>query len=190
MEHTLINIVYFALLNLVIVLPGYVFLKKKMVLLSWAMLLLVVLLICFIFKDESPIIKMLAIIATTFSGMKVIAATVSYSKKRPALTFTQWFVFAVGWVGMQAHPFENLGGKPIPGSWQMIRFGISRVFGGALLILIAHLMVRAHLNHTLTHISVSILLLVGFSLILHFGLLSISAGTWRLSGVNTYYLFR
>jgi D-alanyl-lipoteichoic acid acyltransferase DltB (MBOAT superfamily) len=34
------------------------------------------------------------------------------------------------------------------------------------------------------------MLLVCLSLILHFGLLSISAGLWRLFGVNTYFLFK
>jgi hypothetical protein len=37
---------------------------------------------------------------------------------------------------------------------------------------------------------VSAVLLIAFSLILHFGILSISAGMWRYSGVNTYFLFR
>ena len=36
----------------------------------------------------------------------------------------------------------------------------------------------------------TVFLLVGYSLILHFGILSISAGIWRLFGVKTYLLFK
>nr|WP_237488251.1 MBOAT family protein [Hufsiella ginkgonis] len=31
--------------------------------------------------------------------------------------------------------------------------------------------------------------MISYSLVLHFGILSISAGVWRLRGVNTWYLF-
>jgi len=72
----------------------------------------------------------------------------------------------------------------------MIRFGISRIVVGAILILLAHWLVALHLDGILTHIIVSVILLIGFSLILHFGLLGVSAGMWRLSGANTYVLFR
>jgi alginate O-acetyltransferase complex protein AlgI len=59
-----------------------------------------------------------------------------------------------------------------------------------LLIALAHKAILLPVSHGLIYILVSAILLVGFSLILHFGLLGISAGMWRLSGVNTYVLFR
>src|SRR3978361_1743702 len=92
----------------------------------------------FIFLNEHPILKMLAIIATTFSAMKVIAVTEGYKHKPLALTFKQWLTYAIGWVGMRAQPFETLGEKALHGAWPMVRFGISRIIAGALLILLAH----------------------------------------------------
>lgn len=188
--HTYLHLFYFAGINLLIVILGYLFIKKKLIILSWLMLASTVLAVHLIFLHEHAILRMLAIIATTFTAMKVIAVTESYLNKPLTITFKQWFIFATAWAGMRAEPFEQLGGKPIPQAWPMIWFGLSRVIAGGLLILLAHGLVALHLNPDLTYVLVSAVLLVGFSLILHFGLLSISAGMWRLSGVNTYYLFR
>jgi hypothetical protein len=181
---------YFIAINLAIILLGYVFIKNKMLLSGWLMLMISIAIICIIFWHQSPIIKMLAIIATTFTGMKVVAVAEGYKGKKLGLTFKQWVIFASGWAGMRAQPFETLGQSALPNAWPMIRFGISRVIAGLLLILFAHWLVSLPLNHHLNYILISSVLLVGFSLILHFGLLSISAGMWRLSGANTYYLFR
>ena len=190
MGTTLTHLLYFALINLAIVLLGYVFVKEKMIVQSWLLLMLSIVIIHLIFLHEHPIIRMLALIATTFTAMKVIAVAESYKNKTLSLKFKPWFVFATGWAGMRAEPFETLGGKPLPNAWPMIRFGISRVIAGGLLILLAHWIVSLALDRTLTYVLVSLILLVGFSLILHFGLLGINAGAWRLSGVNTYLLFR
>jgi hypothetical protein len=184
------NLVYFSLINLAMILVGYLFLKYKWVLAGWLMLVASILIIHLLFLREHPIMRMLAIIATTFTGMKVISVTGGYQNKSLTLSFKQWVVYAVGWVGMRAQPFETLGDKPLNNAWPMVRFGISRIIAGALLILLAHWIVSMHLNSNFTYITISVTLLVGFSLILHFGLLSISAGMWRLSGVNTYYLFK
>lgn len=190
MQTILIHIMYFALINLLMVLTGYLILKKQLIALSWLMLILGVAIVNLIFATYHPILRMLAIIATTFTGMKVIAVTESYRGKPLTLTFKQWAVYAIGWMGMRAQPFETLGQPALSGAWPMIRFGISRVVAGGGLIALAHLLMQLNLNADLIHVLVSLLLLVGFSLMLHFGLLSISAGSWRLSGVNTYLLFR
>lgn len=148
------------------------------------------LIIHFIFLHEHPVIRMLGLIVTTFTCMKVIAAANDYKDKPLGLTFIQWSAFAIGWMGMRAQPFEKLGSAPLPNAWPMIKFGISRFIAGLVLIVTAHQVALLHLGPALNYITVTALLLIGFSLILHFGLLSISAGMWRLSGVNTYYLFK
>ncbi|WP_462264478.1 MBOAT family protein [Mucilaginibacter sp.] len=182
-------LLYFLLLNAVIIIAGYIVIKNTRLTSAWVMLVFSVAVIGFVFRQIQPVIKMLAIIATTFTAMKVVTATESYKGKTFALTFKQWLVFAAGWAGMRAQPFETLGAAAIPGARGMIRFGISRLLAGALLIGLAHLLVKQPINPTFLYIAVSALLLVAFSLILHFGLLSISAGSWRLWGVHTYYLF-
>jgi len=179
----------FLVLNVVIVIAGYIIVKKTQLLLAWFLLALGVGMIWFTFRQIHPIAKMLAIIATTFSAMKVITTTETYKGKPLTLTFKQWLAFTTGWAGMRAQPFETLGSVAVTGAWAMIRFGISRLLAGALLIGFAHLLVRQSLNLTFVYIAVSALLLVAFSLILHFGLLSISAGTLRLRGIHAYYLF-
>jgi hypothetical protein len=190
MELLLFHIFYFACINLVVLLLGYVFVKRKMVFAGWMLMIVSILGVYFIFLHDHPIIRMLSIIATTFSGMKVIAVTESYKRKPLTLTFKQWFIFAGGWAGMRAEPFEKLGGAPVPGGWPMVRMGITRVLAGLLLIFIGHKLLLLNLDKELAYILVSACLLVGLSLILHFGMLSISAGIWRFSGVNTYLLFR
>jgi alginate O-acetyltransferase complex protein AlgI len=124
---------------------------------------------------------MLALIASTFTAMKVVAVAKSYQHKNLTLSFTQWAVFAAGWMGMRAEPFETLGGKPLPGAWPMIRFGVSRVIAGLLLIALTHGVVSIHLNKELTFILVSAILLVGFSLLLHFGDYAVSILTYYLN---------
>lgn len=183
-------LICFGLLNLAIVFLGYVLIRQKAVLLSWIMLAVAITTIHLIFLHQGPILRMLAIIATTFTGMKVIAVAQGYKHKMLTLKFTQWLAFAIGWAGMRAQPFETLGQKPLPNAWPMIRFGISRILLGFALIALAHGVVLLPLDQFLTYIILSAMLLVGLSLILHFGMLSISAGMWRLSGVNTYLLFR
>jgi alginate O-acetyltransferase complex protein AlgI len=190
METLLLPIFYFALTNLIIVLLGYLFVKYKIIWQSWILMVVSILIVHLIFLHQQSIIRMLAIIATTFTAMKVIAVAESYKAKKLSLQFKQWLVFATGWAGMRAEPFESLGQPPLPNAWQMIRFGISRVIAGLALILLAHQMVVLQVNYQVMYIVVTALLLIGLSLILHFGLLSISAGTWRLKGVNTYYLFK
>jgi alginate O-acetyltransferase complex protein AlgI len=133
---------------------------------------------------------MLAIIATTFTGMKVIAVAEAYKGQKLTLSFKQWTVFATGWAGMRAQPFETLGAVALPGARPMIMFGLSRIAIGSALTLLAHILIKLPISPNLTYMIISPILLIGFSLILHFGLLGISAGMWRLSGVNAYVLFR
>jgi hypothetical protein len=186
----LVYLVYFGLINITLILLGYWLLKKRRILVAWIILIVSIAGIDLIFIHEHPIIKMLAIIATTFTAMKPVAAIMSYADKPPVLTLRQWMAFAGGWAGMRPQPFETLGNKPLPGAWPMILFGISRVIAGLLIVLLSHFLVKLPIAAYIRYMFVSGVLLVGFSLILHFGLLSIGAGMWRLSGVSSYYLFR
>jgi hypothetical protein len=190
MELLLLHIFYFICINLLVLLLGYILVKRKMVFAGWLLMVAAILSVYFIFLHHHPVIRMLSIIATTFSGMKVIAVTESYKRKPLTLTFKQWFIFAGGWAGMRAEPFEKLGSAPVPGGWPMVRMGISRILAGLLLIFLGHEILLLPYKPEVIYMVVSVVLLIGLSLILHFGMLSISAGMWRFSGVNTYLLFR
>ncbi|WP_448698681.1 MBOAT family protein [Mucilaginibacter sp. AW1-3] len=190
MPGLLLHIVCFALINLLLILLGYSIVKRGMIWLSWLLLVLSVTTADLIFINEIPVWRMLAIIATTFTAMKLIAVAEAYKGKRLGLSFKQWAIFASSWAGMRAEPFESLGGPALPNALPMVKFGISRIVIGLVLIAAAHGVVALHLPSITNYILVSGLLLVGLSLILHFGLLSISAGMWRRHGANTYLLFR
>ncbi|WCT11763.1 MBOAT family protein [Mucilaginibacter jinjuensis] len=185
----LFHLFYFACINLLVLLLGYLIIKKRLIAASWFMFVFAILTVHLLFMHDHPIIRMLAIIATTFTAMKVIAVAESYKHQKLNLSFKQWLAFAGGWAGMRAQPFETLGQAALPNAWPLVWQGVSRVIAGALFILLAHLLL--HFSHsTATIILVSAILLIGLSLILHFGMLSISAGMWRFSGANTYLLFR
>lgn len=186
----IIHIIYFSLINIAMVLSGYLILKKQLLITAWLIMILTILGVNLIFIHEHPIIRMLVIIATTFTAMKPIAAIESYGGKQITLSFIQWAAFAGGWAGMRPQPFETLGAKALPDAWRKILFGLSRIIAGLLLIALAHLLSTLLIANEIKHVLISAILLVAFSLILHFGLLSIGAGMWRFSGVNTYYLFR
>jgi alginate O-acetyltransferase complex protein AlgI len=179
-----------ASINLIIIFWGFLIIKQKMILISWLLFVCSIILVHFLVRSELPVIRMLALIGTTFTGMKVIAVAESYKLKSLTLSFKQWLSFAIGWVGMRAQPFEALGNKQLPNAWSLIRFGFSRILFGVLLLVLAHKVVMLPVDTHVTFVLVSVILLVGLSFILHFGLLSISAGTWRLVGVNTNLLFR
>ncbi|RFZ84752.1 hypothetical protein DYU05_03865 [Mucilaginibacter terrenus] len=187
---TITHVSCFAVINLLVILVGYSLIRAKAILLNWTILISTIAVVSYLFIQEGAILRMLAIIATTFTGMKVIAVTEGYRNKNLTLTFKQWCVYAIGWVGMRAEPFETLGAKPLPCARSMINTGISRVVAGAALILLARYVEHRYHSDEFTYLAVTALLLVGFSLVLHFGFLAISAGMWRFSGVNTYLLFR
>jgi len=186
----ILHLAYFIVLNLAVVLIGYWFVRNTMIWQSWALMILSIYIVHIVFLGEHAIIRMLALIATTFTAMKVIAAAESYKGKPKRLSFWKWAVFAIGWAGMRAQPFETLGDKALPDAWPKIKYGISRVLAGAVLILLAHQLARLSFDPYVLYLLITAILLLAFSLILHFGLLSISAGMWRLSGVSTYYLFK
>ena len=58
------------------------------------------------------------------------------------------------------------------------------------MLFLAHQVAAFDFNSDLHFLVVTALLLIAFSLILHFGLLSIAGGWWRLLGVRTYLLFK
>ncbi|WP_316818342.1 membrane bound O-acyl transferase family-domain-containing protein [Pedobacter nyackensis] len=122
--------------------------------------------------------------------MKVIVTIQSYNQEKYELNLIQWLLFCFGWAGMQPRLFASYGGKSLENAWMMICFGIKRIGVGLMLIFLVHQVLLLEIDPKLIDFFSSVILLVAFSLILHFGLLSISAGIWRFSGVNASYLFR
>jgi len=190
MKTLLTQLTYWGAVNLAVVFIGFFFQKKKAVLLSWITFVLSLAIVYLIFFDANPVVRMLTLISTTFNCMKVIAATEEYKKRPSNLNLKQWMLFACCWAGMRAQPFENISNEPLPYAWKMIWFGISRFIVGVTLVCSAHYVLLLPLSIFITYVSISAILLIGLSLILHFGMLNISAGVLRLKGIAAYPLFR
>lgn len=177
------------MLNLAVVLTGYMLIRRNWIMLSWLLLIVSIFLAFMMVDSLHPAVRMLGLIVTTFTAMKVIAVTATYFGKPLLLTFKQWLTFAVGWAGMRAQPFEKLGNTKAAGAGKMMLFGFSRIVFGSVFIVIAQFLHDSLPQSLVSDLGCNALLLIGCSLILHFGLLGISAGVWRLRGVPTLLLF-
>lgn len=150
---------------------------------SWTAAILATVTTVVITGHVSSLTSMLCIVAILLISMKVIVFNETYRGK-PGLTFAQWTAFALGWFGMRPRLFESLPGDPIPAS-KIFRKGVIGVVAG---IIVLHISILLELT-VFDWIS-DALILVGLSLVLHFGLLNIWTAGWRLAGVNVEELFR
>jgi len=169
---------------------GYLLIRSRLAFLAWFALLFLLMLTVGLFFKATPILKMLALIAVTLIAMKTIVAAISYKRTTFKLRFIPWIAFSTGWVGMRAQSFESLGGSALPGARKLQLTGLTRVLLGAAFIAAAHLTVDLPFARPVVFFITTGLILTGLSFMLHFGLLTITAGLWRLFGANTYLLFR
>jgi alginate O-acetyltransferase complex protein AlgI len=178
----------------IIVWPGYLLFRvhSKSVsrLVAWGMAVCMMLATHWVMQEEPPGFRMLAIIALLFTSMKLVVAN-EFSLAGQKLTFKQWIAFALGWFGMnpavfmRRQPQKKASGKPL------ILFGLSRMAMGLLMILFAWWLGNNHiLTGWMEEGVISLLMLVGLSLMLHFGLLNINSGIWNLAAIGAYPLFR
>lgn len=125
-----------------------------------------------------PGIRMLVLISILFLGMKAVSIVYRYSAKS-RLNFIQWSCFALGWPGMDAVPFEQLGRAKVKNRY--IDSGIPFfVSGVALLCLLAY---------SLKHYEPPAYLLCLMSfipliMIFHFGLFNMLSSFWATFGVS------
>lgn len=185
-----LDILYFAILNSALVFTGYFLVHGKMLVASWMLLIVSIVAVHLIFLNDAPLIRMLAIIAITFTATKAVVTCQAYQYKAFNLAFMQWLAFNLGWAGMRAEPFTTLGVPALKNAGKMVMNGIIRAFIGALLIFLAQRVNAIELQHGIKYVVITMLCLIGLSFILHFGILAVSAGMWRFSGADTYYLFR
>jgi alginate O-acetyltransferase complex protein AlgI len=123
---------------------------------------------------------MVAIVVVLLLAVKAIVAR--------DLTFGQWLAFAL-WFGMRPSIFASLGGPPRDGSAKLAAAGLRNLVAGALFLVTARLVVLAF-PPVIARWCATPLLLVGLSLILHFGFLNLVTSFWRTRGVAAERLFR
>jgi Membrane bound O-acyl transferase family len=141
-------------------------------------------------RGMPALLRMFAIIVPVFFCMKFIVTAMTSGRGSSLLRVLPWCAFACGWAGMRPGIFQTLGNPPLVHAREMILSGLMRVSAGAFLVWVAREVSRFQLDRTLSLFLVSALLLWGYSLILHFGLLKMSAGFWRGFGVRAEPLFK
>lgn len=131
-----------------------------------------------------PLFLMLLFIAGTFLSQKIVVAH-NHLGQTSQLNFKQWLLFCYGWFGMNPRPFLAFPSSALPGSWALWIRGISRMILGLIIINLASLKWFS-LPEFIQHL----FYLIGISLMLHFGLLNIFAGTLRRFGIPVTTLFK
>ena len=138
-------------------------------------------------------VRMLAIIGALLLGMKVLVSIEETAAGRTRLRPRNWFLFALGWPGMRPSTFADVPNSSKRHWAQLIRQGFQHLAAGSVLVLSAWWLSTASSGHLSTWYrlaNVTVLLLPGLSLIMHFGLFNILAGFWRRMGADTQALFR
>lgn len=137
-------------------------------------------------RGDPPGFRMLAIIGVLLFAMKGVVSVEATAAGEPRLDVRRWLAFAALWPGMRPGLFSTCGGPRLPGAEPLLGRGVGRMLAGALLFGLARLAWAA----TGSLLLATALALPAISLVLHFGLLNLAAGAWRLGGVPAAPLFR
>ena len=129
--------------------------------------------------------RMLAIIAALLYAMKAVVAVEAQAAGGRRLSWRRWLGFSALWPGMRPGPFTRPGSGPLPDAGRLLSTGLARMVAGLALVAVARLAWVVTGSRWLA----TTLLLPGLSLMLHFGIFNLLAGTWRLVGVDCRPLF-
>lgn len=143
--------------------------------------------------SEPSGVRMLAIIVALFAAMKAVVVVEDQVAGRLRLSPLQRFFFATAWPGMWPSDFATVPG-PARDRWrEFVQRGLLNILIGSLLVVAAWYVgkgVESSIHSRSRLVFVTVLLLPGLSLVLHFGLFHVLAGVWRKFGANCDLLFR
>jgi hypothetical protein len=152
---------------------------------AWIIAIITAAFSTFITNGQPPLVRMLVIVVLQLLSMKILVLFETYSGNHP-LNPVKWLSFSLGWFGMRPATFEKFGDSPLPFAHTLSK-GICRIGIGILLLYLSLVLE----NHVVGRMFLpQLLLLVGLSLILHFGILNISTAFWRSCGVDVRELFQ
>ncbi|HSY60259.1 MAG TPA: membrane bound O-acyl transferase family-domain-containing protein [Cytophaga sp.] len=154
--------------------------------LGWAIVIGTAVFSILLTTNASAMHRMIAIASLQLLSMKVIVMVEAYRGK-PGLNVLQWLAFSLGWFGMRPNLFEVFPSKSLDGVMPFVIKGITRIIIG-ILLLIASVYLQKHYANV--YFLYELVMLVGLSFILHFGILNLSTASWRFSGVDVKELFR
>lgn len=143
--------------------------------------------------SESAGVRMLAIVLALLLALKGLVSVEEQHGGRPRLRPLSWFLFATTWPGMRPSTFSDVPGPPRRRWGHVLRWGLINLLVGALLMLLAWLVIRAEPGSEpspIQLVAATALLMPAISFILHFGLFNLLAGTWRRFGGDCHPLFR
>ncbi|MDJ0626223.1 MAG: MBOAT family protein [Candidatus Caenarcaniphilales bacterium] len=166
-------------------------------LIAWVHVIASFLLVNSLTFDQPYGFRMLGILGTLLYSSKGIVFVEEKATGKCELSFFQWICFSMFWFGMRPKLFLDLGKDKLDNADKLIWIGIRRIFIGVLFIF-ASWWISKYLEIYLGHIVdaeevaliISVSMLIGFSLILHFGIINVVAGFWRYFGVDCHKLFR
>lgn len=157
--------------------------------LAWLMTIGGAIAVNWLSEDEPAGLRMVAIVLTVLYAMKAVVVVEAQTR----LSFWQYLGFVLLWFGMRPGPFAKAGDPPLAGWRELLVRGLFRFALGPLFLLLAWAIwhrrqpsVSEEFNRWLATIP----LLIGLSMLLHFGLFNILAGMWRALGVDCRPLFR
>lgn len=138
--------------------------------------------------SEPAGLRMIAIILALLYGTKAVVTVESDVR----LSARQWLAFCWFWFGMRPGIFTNMGGKTLAGSRELMIKGLMHLLIGFAAVMAARAIwvMRELLGDVAARWIATVPLLVGLSLILHFGVFDLLAAFWRTRGVDCRPLFR
>jgi len=173
-----------------IILLGFVVARVRPLILarlcSWALVLAGVVVSERLNAHEPAGFRMLAIIGALLYGMKSVVSVEVQSHGARPLSIGRWLGFAALWPGMRPGPFARRVGASLPGAGQLFLGGSARLLTGLAMVALA----RLAWVLTSSRLLATPPLLVGLSLIVHFGAFDVLAAAWRWRGVECQRLFR
>jgi alginate O-acetyltransferase complex protein AlgI len=182
------DLIFFYLSAFALITTGYFlpFLKQKTIAraLAWTICIVTVIFSIQITLNDHPLLRMVVIVTLQLLSMKIIVMIESYTGEN-RLNFIQWLAFALGWFGMRPVLFEKLISAPL-NFLNLVVTGVSRIVIGFALLVGSICIERWGIGFFLPELA----MMVGLSLVLHFGILNLSAAFWRLLGVDVRELFR
>jgi hypothetical protein len=155
-------------------------------LLAWVIAFVTIIFSTWVSEHESPLTRMIVLVLLQLMSMKILVVVETYSSMNN-LRFIQWVAFSLGWFGMKPSLFESFPSGSLPYS-QLLLKGLTRIIVGFLLLYLSTQVIGSEIVHIF--FLKELLLLAGLSFILHFGILNLSAASWRMMGVNVGELFR
>jgi len=160
---------------------------------AWTLAVAAVAIAAWLCTNEPAGIRMVAIVLALLYAMKAIAAVEACARGETPLSFVAWICFAAGWFGMRPSLFHSVGGRPLPGFLPLIRTGVARIVPGTILVMASWSVWRSPLSgghESWLRLVLTVPLMVGLSLMFHFGLFNVVTGLWRAVGVDADPLFR